>query len=742
MAAHGSFLSLGRSRSAARSLPLPALTAALLAAVGSGAQAQSDAQLPGVTISGRPAPLEEPASYPEFGGLPLGELPVSIGVLRARELRDQGATSLSGAIRREPAASDAYNTVGYVESIQLRGFLLDPLLNYRRNGLPFSAYTPFSLVTKQQIDIQKGLNGVVTGPSSPGGTVNFVTKRATLDISEVSLDAGERGSWLAAVDYGRRVGDDFGWRVNLAHGQRRPAARDADGEGSVAAFAVDWRGPRGIRAEAEFEVQNARQISVPGLGLLDTDGDGVAETLPPPRTLGDPRINLNNQPWSQPFDSRSRVGTAKLAIPLAPAWTVTLSGLLQRTTTNDRLAFPDGCSTGPNYVYPGLCGNYEVDLYDYRSEGERRHTRVIDLALDGQLVLAGMTHRLRLAPRSTRYSERLAEFQAYNYVGTINALAPVALPADPSLTSRNTLRDLRIDDVQLSDTIDLAERWRLFAGARLIRVEAASWRTDGARAVRFTQRAATPWLALSFAYARNNLVYASANQGFEPDAVPNRPTRYTNAGQVLPVTRSTQFELGWRGTPAPAHALGLALFEIRRPRAEERQVSTDPTQPNFEVVADAREARHRGLELDWTWVPSAHWTVNAQAALLDAVIDRSVDAALAGKRATNVPRATGALQLDWRPTGVQRFALSNRVFHSGQRAVTADNAVDLPSWWQWDAWLTLPLRIGGVDTFWRAGVDNVTDRRYWREAPTQYWGGIYLFPAQPRTYRLGVSILL
>jgi outer membrane receptor protein involved in Fe transport len=39
-------------------------------------------------------------------------------------------------------------------------------------------------------------------------------------------------------------------------------------------------------------------------------------------------------------------------------------------------------------------------------------------------------------------------------------------------------------------------------------------------------------------------------------------------------------------------------------------------------------------------------------------------------------------------------------------------------------------------------VDNVTDRRYWREAPTQYWGGTYIFPAQPRTFRLSLTMLL
>ncbi|MFN8751728.1 MAG: hypothetical protein ACK5ZP_07130, partial [Betaproteobacteria bacterium] len=42
-----------------------------------------------------------------------------------------------------------------------------------------------------------------------------------------------------------------------------------------------------------------------------------------------------------------------------------------------------------------------------------------------------------------------------------------------------------------------------------------------------------------------------------------------------------------------------------------------------------------------------------------------------------------------------------------------------------------PLRADGRSFLWRVGIDNVLDKRYWREAPTQYWGGTYLFPAYP-----------
>jgi len=72
--------------------------------------------------------------------------------------------------------------------------------------------------------------------------------------------------------------------------------------------------------------------------------------------------------------------------------------------------------------------------------------------------------------------------------------------------------------------------------------------------------------------------------------------------------------------------------------------------------------------------------------------------------------------------------------------VTADNSVVLPASWQWDTALVWSPAFATPRMQLRAGVDNVTDRRYWREAPTQPWGATYLFPAQPRTYRVGMSL--
>ena len=72
---------------------------------------------------------------------------------------------------------------------------------------------------------------------------------------------------------------------------------------------------------AEFDYSSVRQISVPGYGLLDADGDGVAETLPSPIT---PRRNLNAQPWSLPFESRALAGSLRWQQRLSESWRLEL----------------------------------------------------------------------------------------------------------------------------------------------------------------------------------------------------------------------------------------------------------------------------------------------------------------------------------------------------------------------------------------------------------------------------------
>ncbi|HSV51595.1 MAG TPA: TonB-dependent receptor plug domain-containing protein, partial [Burkholderiaceae bacterium] len=269
------------------------LAATLLIATTSWAQTGT---LKPVTVNERTAAPQ--ADISGFGDLPLKEVPISATVVSREQLQSSGARRLADLTQFDASVGDAYNSPGYWDYLSIRGFTLDNRFNYRREGLPISAETSIPLDNKERIEILKGTSGIQAGTSAPGGLVNYVVKRPTQqDLREVRLEATSRSSLLAAIDLGGRLGTDqaFGYRLNVAHENLRPLTRNLDGQRSLAALATDWRISRDSVLEAEIEWSHKSQPSQAGFSLLGS-------TLPAPV---DPRLNLNNQPWSQPsvFDA-------------------------------------------------------------------------------------------------------------------------------------------------------------------------------------------------------------------------------------------------------------------------------------------------------------------------------------------------------------------------------------------------------------------------------------------------------
>ena len=697
---------------------------------------QSAASLPEVRIEARGGdPATARASVGGLGEAPIARTPQSVDVIRSETLRDLGATSLSSAIRSETSAGDAYNTLGYVETVQVRGFVLDNALNFRRDGLAISNHAPMALENKEGIEILKGVSGIQSGVSAPGGLVNYVLKRPTAaPLRDVFFGVSERGTTLLQGDFGGRFGADrqLGYRINLAAEDRRPEVRDARGNRRFVSGFFDFRLPGASLLELEFENHHVRQRSVPGFGLLDLDGDGLAETLPGPI---DPRINMNSQPWSQPFESDSTVGSIRFQQALSARWSWGARYGAQRIRTNDRLAFPDGCSSGPSYVYPGFCGNYDFDVYDYRSDNEQRRTQSAEAFVRGDFATGALRHEFSAGATRTSYSERFEDAQAYNWVGVSNVFSPRALPANPDPSSANTDTDTRRDELYLNDVMRF-ERWSIWLGLRHTRLTRSSERTDGSESVRYDQSFTTPWGALGYQPWDGGFAYLSAGRGVETEVVPNRPLQFVNYGEVLPALESRQMELGYKQVLPGAGLASIALFEIRKPYSED----VGPPEGPVLRVSDGREARHRGLEASWAGRPTPSLALRAQATLIDAKTTRSLDPALEGQRTTNVAPVALSLLSAWQVPGASGLSWTNQLVYAGSKKVTADGSVELPSYWQLDTGLVYRQRTAGSQLTWRLSIDNLFDRRYWREAPTQYWGATYLFPAMPRTLRASVQM--
>jgi len=678
-----------------------------------------------ITITGQATPAAP--ALTGFGNQSLADTPMQITAITQEALQDAGVDTLADLTRFDASMADAYNTTGYWQAFSIRGYTLDNQYNYRRDGLPVNAETAIPLENKQGVEILHGLSGQQAGTSAPGGIVNFSVKRPQFaDLTRALLSFEQYGTTAAAIDIDRTFGDarQFGMRLNAAAARLSPSVDDADGQRAMVALAGTWRMADRQSLEAEVEWSRQAQPSVPGFSLL-------GGALPSAKDI-DPDTNLNNQPWSQPVIFKGTTGSLRYTHPLGEQWRWVSQAQVQRLRTDDRAAFPFGCSADDDYG--GYCSDGSFDLYDYRSDDERRRTDAFTTYVQGQADWGAMRHTLTAGWLYSRY--RLDSVgQAYNWVGTGTIDGETVLPPDPTLNYENTERNERSQEFFVRDVVDLSANFAVWGGLRHTRLHRASVQTDGSERMAYADSFTTPWLTLVFRPTQADMAYLSWGEGVESSAAPDLPI-YTNAGATGAAV-SRQWELGYRHTTDVWHA-GVALFDIVRPAyADYGTCDADETTDCLTYQRDGDD-RHRGIELSGG-LRSGAWSTSASAMWLDAERRGSADDRVEGRWPTNVPHHAAKLQTSYRVPLLQGLTLSGYVTHEGRRAVLPDNSIELPSWTRLDLGARYAMRIGQTDLLWRAGIDNVTDRRAWRESPYQY-DHVYLFPMERRTWRISLQV--
>lgn len=671
---------------------------------------QSSAQTMLMDIQVQAQPEQEFGDVIGFEAVPLTDLPAATQSVSSKKMSANQILHLSEMTKIDASTTDSYNPTGYWDSVSVRGYTLDSRSNYLREGLPITAETYIALDNKSRVDILKGLSGIQAGASSPGGLVNYVVKRPSAEkIRNILLDGTDSGNLLAAVDVGgvSSAPPHFGYRFNLAQEKLAPHLKDAKGDRSLVAFAGDWHISQDSLLETEIEWSRRSQPSQPGFSLL-------GRKLPEP---ADPNINLNNQAWSQPVVFSGLTGTLRYTQTLSNSWSWSVIGGMQSLNTDDRVAYPFGCTAEGNF--DRYCSDGTFDLYDYRSDNESRENKALRLSFQGQAITGEAKHGLTFGVMGSGLRERYQR-QAFNLVGVGNVDGTATVPANPTMSDEATNRDSTNIQAFVSDAISFG-KWKTWLGLSLNYLDRKSVRTDGSRETSYSQNFPIPWAALSYDLSQL-MVYVSYGEGLESSVTPNK-SGYNHAGEFLRDVRSRQYELGLKG--GKNLLWSIALFQIDRPTV------TDAA-PLFEVDG---EDRHRGLELETQW-DSGRWQLQASAMLLESSRQGGrLNPNLNGESAVNVPKQVLRLNAKYQIASVPGVSVNGRLVHEGERAVTADNSIMLSSWTRYDAGLSYTQKWNEVPTTWQLYVDNLADSRYWRESPTQY-GHIYLYPGESRAVGL------
>lgn len=716
-------------RSRSRTLLLTPLAAAVLALAGPARADDTPVQSVQVTARG----ASDTAGVTGWGQ-PLSRTPIQADVIDGKVLADIGGTSLSDLTRIDASITDSYNAVGYWTTFTVRGFQVDNQRNFRRDGLPINAETSLPLENKAGVEVLKGLSGMQSGTRAPGGIVNLVVKRPDADLRSATLLWSQTGTVGAAADLSQRFGErrQFGARVNLSATRLDPNFRDDKGHRSTASLATDWRIADGSLLEFEFEHSLQSQPSVPAFSTF-------AGAVPDPHAI-DPHINLNDQPWSLPVVLQGNTMSLRFTQALAPDWTLRIQALQQRLVSNDHLAFAFG---GNADCEP--CNSFASDgsfaLYDFRSDDERRQTRDLDVSIDGKFATGPLRHAATAGVLESVFTGRFND-EAYNFVGIGSSDGLTMVPVsqdDPVPRTPNTDRTERSTEFYLRDSVQVGDDWAVWAGLRHTRLhrqtaETATGNPDAATDYR--QSFTTPWVAVSRQLDERDMVYLSWGEGAESSVTPNNPF-YKDQGRPQPMTLSRQWEGGFKHASG-ADQWGIAVYDVTQPQYTDvlADASQDPSLTNqYQHVRDGNK-RSRGVEGE-AQTRAGAWTLRASV-MAQRVRNEGSSNPDVGAIPTNVPDRSVKLLADYAVAALPGLSVLANMAYEGPREVFPDDSARIPGWTRWDLGARYTQAMRGGSLTWRAGVDNLFDRRAWREAPYQYEHA-YLFPIEPRTFHASVE---
>jgi len=681
----------------------------------------TSAPVASVRVTGSTWLVSDRASIGGFAELPLMDIPASVVAIGRTQMQDLSIRSASDAAQYDASVGDAYNAVGYAEQFSVRGFKLNNNSGYRKDGIAIAGDTQIPLENKERFELLKGVAGLQAGLAAPGGVINFVTKRPTdTPLRSVTVEVRERGTVHAEADLGGRFEDTrFGYRINAAADRLRSYVHGADGKRQFASGAFDWQITPDAKLELDLDFQHKEQITAPGYQLVR--GVDIPVNVSP-KTL------LNAQPWTKPVDTDSANLGLRFAYRVNADWNATVSANKHWFKRDDYTAFPYGCSNEGDGYYPGYCANGDYDVYDYQSVGERKTPFGLQAQLQGRLHTGAVRHLLTLG---TSYAERHNSYgdYVYDYAGYSNIYRPLVTDPAPGNPATGPVYERFRDReraVYVQDIVTLSPQFAVHAGLRYVKIDSTQQPESDLPWVNNTASFALPNVSLVYSPTRNWNVYGTIAHGIDSGGV--SPIETDNPNEDLGPARSRQLEFGVKGIAGAGVSVSAAVFQIT--------TGLEYTDANNLYVRNGQR-NHRGLELS-AQRASNGLAYGASLLALRARQQDTGDAALDGKRVTNVPDLKTTVWAEYAVPNVAGLKLNGQWQYAGKKTFDPQNTVDVPGYHVVGLGAAYAMRMGASSVTLRARVDNLFDKFYWRDV-TQDLGG-YLLPGAPRTFRLSAQV--
>lgn len=646
--------------------------------------------------------IRSASSVALFAETPLIEVPFSIGVYTETLIEDQRAFTLKEVLQNDPSVS-LQMPGGYYgfQNLGSRGFRVDNFNGYRLDGLPMINTVVSSIDGKSRVELLKGPAALRFGFMPPGGAINLVRKRPTLDLSvSLQFDTDTFGSLYSQIDVSDTLADGtFGYRMVIAGDKFDSFYDKADGDRLTGSLFTEWKPSQSIALWASIGAQDFERsgyygpvISASGL-ILDT---GVKTNI--------------MQDWA-----RNRHETLDAAIgsdiTFSENWKLRASLSYQDAARESRLSYPYSVEDNGDYTEGAQITN---GPFEWTTWGAHLH-------LEGGFATGSLRHDIVVGAQYVAYDS--FGQRGFPDVGPNNAYQLNRLPI-PEVGWGPPPGKFKYKEAGFfaTDTVAFNEKFSALIGVRHGRYRNID--PDPAYGDRVS--AWSPTLALMYAPVDNVHTYVTWTRGLQDGGADE------DTGEPLGVQKSEQWEAGVKGEWVDGRVTGeAAVFQIEQDLAIADPSGTD----RFSGLR-----RHRGLEMALRGSATDHLQVGVATMFLNAEQIDTGDPALDGKRPQYVPRyqvnVWGALTV---PQVSGLSITANARFVDGQYLDQMEK-FSIGSYWVLDFGARYRFKVNDTELTLRLNVKNALDKRYYESGEFYAGDAGYLGYGAPRSANLSVAL--
>jgi iron complex outermembrane receptor protein len=638
--------------------------------------------------------------------MPVQDIPQSIAVIGQRVMKQQAAMDLSTITRNISGLNFTgnYSGAGSYQFFNARGFDLNDSQSYRLNGKMIWNLGNNYSDNIEQVEFLKGPASILFGDVSPGGVMNFVTKKPLADfMAEVNFKVGSWGLIRPALDITGPITADRTLRFRLNTSVEQAGSfRDyvsSNRQFLSPALAWDITPKLTLTVEATFK----KSMAVDDAGLVSPDGTikGLKQ-LSPSLYLGEP---------DRKYRYKDQSYYSMLSYELSTSWRMKITGFYGNTHNRP---------FGIWFDQPDDEGNFERNEYGYHQKSKNGSAGV---DLYGTFYTGAIKHNLVIGAEyqftDYRYTNAgsLSLLDTNNIFNPIHGQIPTVDPAE-GLYQPYVSRIMR-SGINFQDQMMFwKEKVQVLLGLRAGRTRQGNHYFQneliGTDYVGYTddivsKDVLTPRLGLVYKVRTWYSLYASYAEGYEintPDIFARNYQQYSTP----PATRSTQFEIGSKGSLfGDKLGVTLSLFQINK-RNPYGYVYLDPENPNFDEynIYYAGKHRSRGIELDADGKISPSISLTAGAAYTRTKVTKDPGYP-DGNVLPNAPKFTGNVWLNYEPVNALKgLSIGSGFFYKDKffSSLANDPNLEIPAGYTLDVAAGYKLKRIGA----QVNVMNVTNR--------------------------------